>query len=165
MGSCARLLWDEVCEPALGSGAAVAFCVTNRLACVRSKRDSGNNLPVNPLPRPEALLESNVAHVVFHEAGVAVQTMVITRMGMNAHANRPTAAEVLFVRPLSLHGPHLQPLRPWSALLQHRLFGSSKNLRPARCRQALSGQPKGPSRPCPTPETMEGVRKKSDASG
>jgi len=81
------VLWDDACEPALGSGAAVAFCVTNRLACVRSRRDSGNNLQVNPPPRPEALLESNVAHVVFHEAGVAVQTMVFTRMGMNAHVN------------------------------------------------------------------------------
>ena len=65
----------------------MAFCGKNRFAYVRSRRDSGNNLQVNPLPRPETLLESNVAHVVFHEAGVAVQTMVFTRMGMNAHAN------------------------------------------------------------------------------
>lgn len=64
--------WDGGCEPAQRYGSALDFCVTNRLACVRSRRDSVSNLQVNPLSRPEALLESNVAHVVFHEAGVAV---------------------------------------------------------------------------------------------
>ena len=78
--------WDGGIEAALGYGAALFFCVTNAQACVRSRRDSASNLQVNTLPRPEALLESNVACVVFHEAWMAVQ-MTVSRMGMNAHAN------------------------------------------------------------------------------
>jgi len=37
---------------ALGCGAALVFCVTNRLACVRSRRDSGNNLAGQPTAAP-----------------------------------------------------------------------------------------------------------------
>ena len=57
-------------------------------------------LPVNPLPRPETpTLEGDVAHLVFHEASVAVQSLV-SRMGLNAHANTSAAAQALSVRPL-----------------------------------------------------------------
>ena len=42
-------------------------------------------------------------------------------MGLTAHANCPTAAQALSVRPLPQRCNHLQPLRPWSALLQRGL--------------------------------------------
>lgn len=50
------------------AGVELDFCVTNAQACVRSRRGSASNLQVNTLPRPEALPESNVARIVFHEA-------------------------------------------------------------------------------------------------
>lgn len=93
-----------------GMGAALAFCVTNAQACVRSRRDSASNLQVNPLSRPETpTLEGDVAHVVFHEASVAVQNLV-SRMGLTAHAHYSTATQALFVRPLPQRCNHLQPL-------------------------------------------------------
>ena len=134
------------------------------LACVRSRRDSDSNLQVNPLPRPEAPLESNVARVVFHEAGGGVQT-VVSRMGMNAHAHYPAAAQALSVRPLPQHCQHLQPLRPRSALLQRRLFAPGQKLRPTCCGQALPGQSQRPSCPRPAPGAMEGTPTNGDASG
>ena len=100
--------WDEG-NPRWRYGAALDLCVTNSLACVRSRRDSVNNLQVNTLSRPEAPLESNVARVVFHEACAAVQ-MSVLRMGMNAHVNYPAAAQALSVRPLPQRRKHLQPL-------------------------------------------------------
>ena len=105
--ACFGLGWGS--ESALGYGVVLVVCVTNRLACVRSRRDSASNLQVNTLSRPEAPLESNVARVVFHEAGVAVQ-MSVLRMGMNAHVNYPAAAQALSVRPLPQRRKHLQPL-------------------------------------------------------
>lgn len=57
-------------------------------------------LPINPLPRPETpTLEGDVAHVVFHEACVAVQ-MSVSRMGLNAHANHSATAQALSMRPM-----------------------------------------------------------------
>ena len=100
--------WDEG-NPRWRYGAALDLCVTNGLACVRSRRDSASNLQVNTLSRPEALLESNVACVVFHEACAAVQ-MSVLRMGMNAHANYQAAAQAFSVRPLPQRRKYLQPL-------------------------------------------------------
>jgi hypothetical protein len=60
---------------------------------LRSRRDSASNLQVNTLSRPETpTLEGDVAHVVFHEASVAVQSLV-SRIGMNAHDNHSAAAQ------------------------------------------------------------------------
>lgn len=98
-------------------------------------------LPVNPLPRPETpTLEGDVAHVVFHEASVAVQSLV-SRMGLNAHANTSAAAQALSVRPLSQRCRHLQPLRPGSALLRHWVRIHDPPRLAARRRQALSTRP------------------------
>ena len=67
-------------------------------------------MQVNTLSRPETpTLQGDVAHVVFHEASVAVQSLV-SRMGMNAHANYQAAAQAFSVRPLPQRRKYLQPL-------------------------------------------------------
>ena len=147
----------------LWHGTALVFCATNAHACVRSRRDSASNLQVITLSRPDTLLESSVARIVFHEACVAVQK-VVPRMGLTAHANYSAAAQALSVRPLPQRCNHLQPLRPWSALLQRGLRAPGQKLRPACCRQALPGQPQRSSCPCPAPGAMEGAPTHSDAS-
>ncbi len=161
--------WDGGRELEQGPWQCDGLCVTNRLACVRSRRDSASNLQVITLSRPETpTVEGDVARVVFHEARVAVQ-MSASCMGPNAHANHSAAAQALSVRPLPQRCHHLQPLRPGSALLQRRLFAPSQNLRPACCLQALPGQPQRQSCTCPAPGAMEGApmqrEANSDASG
>ena len=44
--------WDGASESALGYGVVLVVCVTNAQACVRSRRDSGNNLAGQPTAAP-----------------------------------------------------------------------------------------------------------------
>jgi hypothetical protein len=66
-------------------------------------------LPVNPLPRPETpTLEGDVAHVVFHEASVAVQ-----QLGFTHGPERP--CQHFSRRPGSFCAPAVAALSPSAA--------------------------------------------------
>ena len=144
-------------------GAALVFCATNAQACVRSRRDSASNLQVITLSRPDTPTGGQRCARSISRSVRGCPEGAFTH-GLTAHANCPTAAQALSVRPLPQRCNHLQPLRPWSALLQRGLRAPGQKLRPACCRQALPGQPQRSSCPCPAPGAMEGAPTHSDAS-
>ena len=156
-------------ESAQGHGACAGLLRYISPTCARSRRDSDSQFPVNPLSRPETRrFGGRRCRCQYFTKRAWLSTAWAHAWEWTAHAHCPTratAAQALSVCPVPQRCAHLQPLRPWPALLQRDLLAPGQKLRPARCRQTLPGQPQGPPRPRPTPGAMALSSADGDASG